>query len=442
MRLKPSISFKGAFGLILGLSLLFQGLAFAQTDTSKNDTVGSAPVETTTEVADSSSNDSTALEKVADAEIAPAAKKEAAAAAAPEIDEGLPAQVYINFFFYVMMFVLVCLIVAVIGKIMAIYGLTRQLQGYKSHAIWGKSQGWFFLIALFVFLYGIYWSYVHHGSQSFREAATVHGAKIDNMFIVTVVLTTIVLVLTHIALFGFAFRYRGSEKRKAYFYPHNNLLEKIWTIVPAITLAVLVLFGFFSWREITNIPPEEQKSALQIEVTGQQFQWYVRYGGRDNQIGKHDYKLTTPINSLGIDFNDKAALDDMRAGDIVIPVGKPVRFTINSKDVLHSFFIPEFRVQINAVPGMPTYFQFVPKYTTEERRAKLNDPDYDYILLCAKICGSGHYNMQKTVKVVTEEEYKQWLSEQSYFFEGDMIKEFKSAQQKDEADKNLTALNY
>src|SRR5690606_12438372 len=122
------------------------------------------------------------------------------------------------------------------------------------------------------------------------------------------------------------------------------------------------------------------------------------------------------------------AFDDVRAGDIVLPVGKPVRFTINSKDILHSFYIPEFRVQMNAVPGMPTYFQFTPVYTTEERREALGDPNYNYVLLCAKICGSGHYNMQKTVRVVTEEEYKQWLSEQTYFYTEDVQKEFEASQ--------------
>ena len=440
MRLRQFLNFRLAFGLFLGLSMLFHGVSFAQ------DTVNAASADSI--VAESSAvpeGDKAADTKVEAAEpVTKVASATASSTPAEAAKEGIPTQVYINFFYYVLLFLLVCFIVGIIGKVMDIYGITRQMQGYdRSHEIWGKSQGWFFLVGLFVFLYGIYWSYANHGAQSFREAATEHGAAIDLMFIITVIVTTIVLVITHILLFGFAFQYRGSEKRKAYFYPHNNTLEKIWTIIPAIVLTVLVLFGFFTWRTITNVPIDVQKNAIQIEVTGEQFAWTVRYGGRDNQIGKHNYKLVTPTNGLGIDFNDKSALDDIRAGDIVIPVGKQVRFTINSKDVLHSFYIPEFRVQMNAVPGMPTFFQIVAKYTTEEMREKVGNPNYNFILLCSKICGSGHYNMQKTVRVVSEAEYKEWLSQQSYFFDEDMKKEFQSAQNKevDQEDKMAVIIN-
>lgn len=441
MRLKQFINFRLAFGLFLGLSILFHGVSFAQ------DAVDSASADTaviaTSAASESDSAESTAVDAATEAP-AKVASATVSSTTAEAVKEGIPAQVYMNFFYYVLLFLLVCFIVGIIGKVMDIYGITRQMQGYdRSHEIWGKSQGWFFLVGLFVFLYGIYWSYANHGAQSFREAATEHGAAIDTMFIITVIITTIVLIITHILLFGFAFQYRGSEKRKAYFYPHNNTLEKIWTIVPAIVLTILVLFGFFTWRTITNVPIDVQKNAIQIEVTGEQFAWTVRYGGRDNQIGQHNYKLVTPTNGLGIDFNDKSALDDIRAGDIVIPVGKQVRFTINSKDVLHSFYIPEFRVQMNAVPGMPTFFQIVAKYTTEEMREKVGNPDYNFILLCSKICGSGHYNMQKTVKVVSEAEYKEWLSQQSYFYDEDMKKEFQAAQEKkvEDGDKMAVIIN-
>lgn len=429
MRLKQFFKFKLAIALVLGLTFMFYNSTFAQ-EAAATDSV---QVEATVD-AEEGSDTAAATADVQEEAAAPAAASKAsttaAASAAPE-EAKIPLQVYINFYFYVLLFLLVCFIVGIIGKIMEIRSITKQLQGYdRKEEVWGSSQAWMFLIGLFVFLYGIYWSYANHGAQSFREAATVHGAAIDKMFITTVIITTIVLVITHILLFGFAFKYRGSSKRKAFFYPHNNTLEKIWTIIPAIVLTTLVLFGFFTWRTITNIPIDVQKNAIQIEVTGEQFAWHIRYGGRDNQIGKHNYKLVSPMNTLGIDFNDKAALDDIRTGDIVIPVGKQVRFTINSKDVLHSFYIPEFRVQMNAVPGMPTFFQIVAKYTTEEMRQKLGNPDYNFVLLCSKICGSGHYNMQKTVRVVSEEEYKEWLSEQTYYFDEDAKKEFRAAQGK------------
>lgn len=432
MKLRQFVHIKGVLGLVLGLLFLLQNPVYAQTDTAATtvdtEQTEAAPVDSAdTAASEATTGSADAAEEVSTT--AAGSSTATAATATAEEETSIPSQVYVNFFYYVLLFLLICLIVTIIGQIGSVYELTQRMQGKVVGDKWHSSQGWLFLIALPLFLYGVYWSYVHHGSMSYREAASEHGARIDTLFIITTVITTIVLVLTHIALFGFSWKYRGSDKRKAYFYPHNNTLEKIWTIVPAAVLTVLVLSGFFTWRGITNIPEDQQKDALQIEVTGEQFLWSIRYGGRDNLIGQRNYKLTTPTNGLGIDYTDKNALDDIRAGDIVLPVGKPVHFTVNSKDVLHSFYIPEFRVQINAVPGMPTFFHVVPKYTTEEMREKLNDPTYDYILLCAKICGGGHYNMQKKVIVVTEAEYKEWLSEQIYFFDEAMQKEFKETQQ-------------
>jgi cytochrome c oxidase subunit 2 len=274
-----------------------------------------------------------------------------------------------------------------------------------------------------------------------HESASVHGLDIDFMFKITLILTTVVFILTHIALFGFSFKYRGSENRKAYFYPHNNSLERIWTIVPAIVLTVLVLLGFFTWRNITNVSPEDQKLAVNIEVVGEQFKWTLRYAGADNQIGRRNYKLTTPTNGLGIDFKDQKSWDDKLVSEIVIPVGKPVRFTIGSKDVLHSFYLPDFRVQMNAVPGMPTYFQFTPRLTTVEMREKRNDPKYDYVLLCAKICGAGHYNMQAKVIVVTEAEYATWIAKQALYYNDDVKKELQLVNKKSADENNKIALN-
>jgi cytochrome c oxidase subunit 2 len=174
---------------------------------------------------------------------------------------------------------------------------------------------------------------------------------------------------------------------------------------------------------------------------GEQFSWTVRYAGRDNKIGKRNYRLTTPLNNVGIDFTDKNAWDDILGSEIVIPVNKPVRFHIISKDILHSFYIPDFRVQINAVPGMTNYFQFTPTITTQEMRDRLDDQNYDYVMLCAKICGSGHYNMQKKVRVVSQKEYDEWLAQQTYFYNDDMKKEFASREQQTEVEGQALALN-
>jgi len=343
--------------------------------------------------------------------------------------------------YYVLMFLLLCVFIAIIGKILKVYEISREMQGLKASFNGRRIQGVFLGIFLLFGLYGVYWSYTVQGPMSLHESASEHGLDIDFMFNTTLVITTIVFILTHIALFGFSFQYRGSENRKAYFFPHNNSLERIWTIVPAIVLTVLVLLGFFTWRGITNVSAEDQKKAINIEVTGEQFKWSLRYAGFDNQIGNRNYKLTTPTNGLGIDFKDQKSWDDKLTSEIVIPVNKAVRIVINSKDVLHSFYLPDFRVQMNAVPGMPTTFQFTPRLTTAQMREKRNNPAYDYVLLCAKICGAGHYNMQAKVTVVSEAEYAAWLAKQPLYYNDDVKRELQLVENSKTEEINKMALN-
>lgn len=420
MNLKLNNRFKSITGLLLLLSLFFVAPSMAaQSDSTVVDTTVSVVVTAT--VADTSrdviveSSDSTAGVAVS------------TTAAKVEEVKSIDPQVYKNFFYYLLLFFVVCTILAVVGKIHSVYVLTRKMNGKYNPLANNNLQAALLLVFLVVFLAGIYYSYAVWGSWAWREAATEHGKEIDKMFIITLVITTAVLVLTHIVLLVFTYLYRMDAKRKAYYYPHNDAIERIWTIVPAIVLTVLVLFGFFTWRSITNVPEELQKSAIQIEVMGEQFAWQVRYPGNDGVFGKRNFKLTTPINPYGIDFADKYSWDDIQGEFIVIPVGKSVRFHIISKDIIHSFYIPDFRVQINAVPGMTNYFQFTPTITTEEMRDRMNDPNYDFIMLCNKICGSGHWNMSKKVVVVTEAEYKEWLSKQNKYFSEDLQKEFASS---------------
>jgi cytochrome c oxidase subunit 2 len=369
----------------------------------------------------------TASATVATTEAGAPLKTTASTLAASPVEKApleLDPQVYKNFFYGVLLVILIAFILTIIGKVLSVYELTTKMNGKYNPLAGNNLQATLMLIALPIFLYGVYWSYMNHGSMAWRAAATEHGKNIDTMFIITTIIITIVLVIIHALLFSFSYAYRMRLNRVAYFYPHNNTIEKIWTIVPAIVLTVLVLFGFFTWRSITNVPEELQKQAIQIEVLGEQFSWSIRYPGRDGEFGKRNYKLTTPNNPYGIDFNEASSFDDLMATDIVIPVGKPVRFHITSKDILHSFFIPDFRVQINAVPGMMTYFQFTPTVTTEEMRIRMNNPEYNFVMLCNKICGSAHYNMQKNVRVVTEEEYKAWLNEQGFYYNEEVAKEF------------------
>jgi cytochrome c oxidase subunit 2 len=187
------------------------------------------------------------------------------------------------------------------------------------------------------------------------------------------------------------------------------------------------------------------QSAIQVDVTAHQFAWDVRYGGKDNQNGKKNYKLIgslNGLNNLGLDLADSKNYDDLKVTEIVLPVNKSVRFTLGSQDVLHSFYMPHFRVQMNCVPGMATYFQFTPKITTAEMREKTNDPKFSYQLYCAKICGGSHYNMKFAVRVVSEKEYAAWLKEQKPIVTEEMKKEYQVAMKQDiKSENNKIALN-
>jgi len=345
----------------------------------------------------------------------------AGAAAAPKVDMG---EVYKSVIFYILVFLAVCLFIAIIGKAIKVYELSREAQGKPVGINWNRVHASLFALFLVIGLYGVYWEYTVHGSMLLPDAASEHGKKIDRMFNLTLIITTIVFVVTHILLFGFSYIYKYSAKRKAYYYPHNNTIEKIWTIVPALVLTVLVLMGFLTWRSIFFKVEDPNNKPLQIEVTSEQFKWSIRYPGADGIVGNKNYKLTTATNTLGIDFKDINSRDDEMADEMVLPVGKPVKLILTSKDVIHSFYMPHFRVQLNTVPGMRTIFEFTPTKTTAEMQQETNDPNFNYLFLCAKICGAGHYNMQKVVRVVSEAEYKTWIAEQKTYLNDDLRKQF------------------
>jgi cytochrome c oxidase subunit 2 len=327
--------------------------------------------------------------------------------------------------YYAMLFFIVCLCVAIFGKILKVYDLSLQIQGKKGFN-WNNIMGVCCVVFLVVGMYGAYWSLTEQGSMSLPESASAHGVDIDDMFNVTTVICLIVFVITQILLFWFLFRYRGSDKRKAYFLPHNNTIEKIWTIVPAIVLTILVVFGFFTWQRIMDTT--EKKGDLNIDVTGHQFAWELRYPGKDGKLGNLNYKLYTAANKLGIDFSDKNSVDDLQADTLVLPVHTMIRINIHAQDVIHSLYMPHFRVQLNAVPGLPTFFKFEPTITTEEMRKRIGDAKFEYLLYCNKICGSAHYNMQKVVRVVSVAEYEDWIAKQKPYLTDALKKELKFAE--------------
>jgi cytochrome c oxidase subunit 2 len=343
--------------------------------------------------------------------------------------------VWLGVGYYTLLFLVLCFIVAIIGKILKVYDLSQQIQG-KKPLNWNNVMAVICIIFLVAGLYGTYWSLTVQGSMDLGESASAHGVKIDQMFNTTTILTLIVFFITQIALFVFLYLYRGSDKRKAYFLPHNNTIEKVWTIAPAIVLTILVVFGFFTWQEITNSTDGKGESSINIDITGKQFEWMLRYAGTDDKLGATSYKLVGGSNSFGIDYKDKNAFDDLKADTLVVPVNKSIRLNIHAQDVIHSVYMPHFRLQLNAVPGLPTYFRFVPTITTNEMRNKTDNPKFEYLLYCNKICGASHYNMQKVVRVVSEAEYNQWIAKQKPYLTDQLKGELKLA-----AEKNNTSTN-
>ncbi|MGJ5641776.1 cytochrome c oxidase subunit II [Formosa sp. S-31] len=275
------------------------------------------------------------------------------------------------------------------------------------------------------------------------NAASEHGPGIDNLMIISLVIIFIVQTITQFLLHYFAFKYKGEKGKKALFFADNNTLEAIWTIIPVITLAGLIIYGLFTWTSIMNI--NEDDDPIVVELYAQQFNWKARYAGADNTLGNANVRLIDidKANILGVDESDPNAQDDIITSELHLPVGKPVLFKMRSQDVLHSAYMPHFRAQMNCVPGMITQFSFTPTITTAEMRQNpdmvdkvahinkirqenskelvaeggeaLDAYEFDYLLLCNKICGKSHYNMQMKIIVETEEEYNAWLKEQKVF---------------------------
>ncbi|MEY2870047.1 MAG: hypothetical protein RIR01_2553 [Bacteroidota bacterium] len=292
-----------------------------------------------------------------------------------------------------------------------------------------------FLAFLYIFtIYGL----LKWGNLPLHNPASAHGAQVDNLMNITWILIFTVQAITQVLLYYFAFKYKGKKDQKALYFADNNKLEAIWSIIPAVVLAGLILYGLYAWTNIMFI--DEDEDTVVVELYAQQFKWTARIAGEDNVLGKANVRYIEGVNTLGVDLSDPNAQDDIVVTELHIPKGKKIHFKFRSQDVLHSAYFPHFRAQMNCVPGMVTEFAFTPIYTTAEYRempemiekvAHINelrakksveliakgqpglDPyTFDYLLLCNKICGASHYNMQMKVIVDTPEEYKKWLAQQ------------------------------
>jgi cytochrome c oxidase subunit 2 len=275
------------------------------------------------------------------------------------------------------------------------------------------------------------------------NSASEHGPEIDRLMIISMAVIFVVQTITQFLLHYFAYKYKGEKGKKALFYADNDKLEFIWTIIPVIVLAGLIMYGLFTWNDIMII--DEEEDPLVIELYAQQFNWKARYAGQDNVLGEANVRLINLDNAniLGLDESDPNSQDDIITTELHLPVGRPILFKMRSQDVLHSAYMPHFRAQMNCVPGMITQFAFTPAITTEEMRlnpeiydkvsninkirnkkskklqAKGEEPldryEFDYLLLCNKICGKSHYNMQMKIIVETQDDYNAWLKEQRLF---------------------------
>ena len=303
---------------------------------------------------------------------------------------------------------------------------------------------------MFAFLGFIYiltiFSFWKWGDVILPVAASEHGSNFDSLMWGTFALIFFVQTVTQALVHYFSYKYRGEKTKKAFFYADNDRLEAIWTFIPMVTLAVLIFFGLYTWTEIMTI--EENDEALVVELYAQQFNWKARYAGEDGVLGDANVRFLQDFdgkNLVGIDPTDRNGDDDIVVQELHLPVNREVVFRIRSQDVLHSAYMPHFRAQMNAVPGMINQFAFIPNVTTEEMRMrpeivekvrKINkirfdkseklvaegefplDPyEFDFLLLCNKICGASHYNMQMKIIVESEEDFNEWLDKQITFKE-------------------------
>ena len=350
------------------------------------------------------------------------------------------------------LFVILILIFITIAiwQMIKIFDLSRTISGIKidnsqvANNKDNKNQARL-MLGFLAFIYGItIFSLINYGKfPLISNAASEHGSKIDNLMIWTMVLIFIVQIITQFLLYFFAYKYKGTENTKALFYTDNHRLELLWTIIPAFVLTGFITYGLLTWSDVMNM--QKDNDPMVVELYAQQFNWKARYAGKDNVLGKSNVRLIDidRANILGLDENDPNAEDDVITTELHLPVGKPILFVMRSQDVIHSAYMPHFRAQMNCVPGMVTKFAFTPTVTTEEMRKNpsmidkvininnirkdkseklalegeepLDPYEFDYLLLCNKICGKSHYNMQMKIIVETQEEFDNWYNQQTVF---------------------------
>lgn len=305
----------------------------------------------------------------------------------------------------------VVLILVIIYMIFRITNLVSLVKEDRESAPSGNGiHAFLFMAFMIVALVGFFWySYAHFDSYVL-PVASEHGVITDNLFWITMAICVVAFTLIFIVMFWFTYKYQYEKGRKAEYFVDNHKLEILWTLIPAVVMALLIFRGLRAWNDITGPASQE---AVVIELVAQQFAWTARYpGSTDEQLGKIDFRLIDPNNEFGLDLTDKNSFDDFKSLELHLPVGKEVLLKIRAKDVLHSVFLPHFRVKMDAVPGMLTTFKFVPTLTTQQMRDQTGNPNFNYEMACTEICGKGHFSMRFPVVVEDEETFKKWKASQ------------------------------
>lgn len=312
-------------------------------------------------------------------------------------------------------YVVVVLAALTLWRLIRVMELVRDLKGEEENIthqdnLFNGRMSMVFMIVCFI---GMIYFTIDAKKYLLPVAASKHGVLVDSYLYLNFGLICVVFFITQFLLFWYCYKYRHKKGEKAFFYPVNHKLEFIWTVIPAIVLMGLIVYGLKLWINITNPAPAD---AMIIEVYGKQFDWTARFGGEDNLLGKSNFKLITDQNPLGVDSLDSGSKDDKIVNELHLPVNSKIIFKFHSRDVIHSAYFPHLRAQMNCVPGMTTEFFVEPTITTDSMRLITNNPKFEYVLLCNKVCGVAHFNMKMNLVIESPEAFRRWYKKQQYVF--------------------------
>src|SRR5215510_7431603 len=252
-------------------------------------------------------------------------------------------------------------------------------------------------IAIWVITILSLWMFLSH-RWWFPEAISEHGPSVDTQFIVTIIVCGIAFAAAQIGLGWAVWKYRDSADKQRATYSHgNNRLEVLWTVVTAVVFISLAVMGQRVWASLhLHAAPA---GSYQLEVTAQQFAWNVRYPGKDNVFGKTDVQyIDDATNPVGLVDSDTNAKDDVVTPTVVVPVDRPVEIILKSKDVTHSFWVPQLRFKQDLVPGMNIRVHFTAVKTGK------------YELACAELCGMNHFKMKSYMLVLPDNEFNELIA--------------------------------